>query len=433
MQKLRQALRPAKRRLAAPLYDIKPPLVLNLRINYMNITINELEDFIVNNNDLEVLEAYLNEFNIFEVLKSSEQELKHSNTLAFLLNPKEKHGLRDYFLKKLLIATIVNNDNIKISPIEIDNLDLSDSIIKREYKNIDILIESKENKFICVIENKINSQESDDQLLRYRNIIDSEYKDYKKMFVFLSPMGLEPSDNENWLICSYDIVASIIEVILEYKKSIISNEQITFITHYNAIIRRYLLENSKEVELARKIYSSHKNALDFIIKYITDNRQEIYNHLKSLLEKDKSYITSYSTLSRIRFTTNELNKLLPNIGDGRWNKVEQVFLFEINNSSDYLSIIMVMGPTNDVYRKKAFDKLKKDFIPKYIKYKVSLSEMYNTIYTKFIINKEEYQSMDVESMKIKINSLFENEIKSDIKEITEYFKTNIEYFQHVAA
>ena len=46
-----------------------------------------LEDFVVGNEDLERLEALLDRFNVFEAIGVIRQELRHSNFLAFLLDP----------------------------------------------------------------------------------------------------------------------------------------------------------------------------------------------------------------------------------------------------------------------------------------------------------------------------------------------------------
>ena len=52
-----------------------------------------LEALIVDNPDLERLEALLEQFNIFEALGAVRVELRHSDFLAFLLNPNQSHGL----------------------------------------------------------------------------------------------------------------------------------------------------------------------------------------------------------------------------------------------------------------------------------------------------------------------------------------------------
>jgi hypothetical protein len=66
--------------------------------------IQELEALVVNNRDLEELEALLDQFNIFEALGAVRVELRHSDFLSFLLNPHQSHGLGDTLVKRLLLG-----------------------------------------------------------------------------------------------------------------------------------------------------------------------------------------------------------------------------------------------------------------------------------------------------------------------------------------
>jgi len=61
-----------------------------------------LENFVLSHPELDKLESLLSDFNIFETLKSEYTEVKHSNVLAWLLDPQENHGLASYFITELL-------------------------------------------------------------------------------------------------------------------------------------------------------------------------------------------------------------------------------------------------------------------------------------------------------------------------------------------
>lgn len=56
--------------------------------------------FVANNQLLDRLDSTLNEFNPIKVMKADQFEIRHSNILAWLLNPKENHYLGDMVLKK---------------------------------------------------------------------------------------------------------------------------------------------------------------------------------------------------------------------------------------------------------------------------------------------------------------------------------------------
>ncbi len=66
------------------------------------LDLKALEDFLVGNRDLERPEALLDRFNILEALGVVRQELRHSDFLAYLMDPRDNHGLGDTFVKRLL-------------------------------------------------------------------------------------------------------------------------------------------------------------------------------------------------------------------------------------------------------------------------------------------------------------------------------------------
>lgn len=91
---------------------------------YMNNSKNKerlLSNFVFNNLDLDLLESEINKFNPYRILQVENIEIRHSNTLAWLLNPHENHGLGNLFLKKFISDVLIFNeekesdfDNIKM-------------------------------------------------------------------------------------------------------------------------------------------------------------------------------------------------------------------------------------------------------------------------------------------------------------------------------
>ena len=67
-----------------------------------------LENFIFDSNLKELEKKYeLNNFNIFDCLKLTRAEIRHSNFLAWLLDPNEAHGFEDYFLTAFRISVLI--------------------------------------------------------------------------------------------------------------------------------------------------------------------------------------------------------------------------------------------------------------------------------------------------------------------------------------
>ncbi|MBQ2645109.1 PD-(D/E)XK nuclease family protein [bacterium] len=207
--------------------------------------------------DLEKLNIITRQFNIFKVLKSEEYEIRHSNFLAWLMRPNENHGLKDYFLKEFLKSAIkdyTNNVEIEVKLRDIIFYDFSDIRINREDNHIDILLVSYKSKFVCVIENKIDSGENGTQLSRYAEYIENNFKEYKKLFIYLSK---ETNNNEliprsikdktvYYIPMCYEQVKDVINNVLKFKSSNLNNEVKIFIEHYKKNIERYIMNNTDE-------------------------------------------------------------------------------------------------------------------------------------------------------------------------------------------
>jgi PD-(D/E)XK nuclease superfamily len=73
----------------------------------------EIRDLFELENDttFQQLNQQVNSFNTLKTLKLENHEIRHSNILSWLLNPKENHGLRDHFLRKMMEQLILIDEN----------------------------------------------------------------------------------------------------------------------------------------------------------------------------------------------------------------------------------------------------------------------------------------------------------------------------------
>src|SRR6266850_2006060 len=101
-----------------------------------------LERFVVENDDLLKLESRIGRFNIFDALGITRVEIRHSNFLAFILDPAESHGLGQLFLKAVLMDLLKKAppELRPLSPIDLDGTDLRGVEVQREWSHIDLLI-----------------------------------------------------------------------------------------------------------------------------------------------------------------------------------------------------------------------------------------------------------------------------------------------------
>ena len=133
----------------------------------MTLQEEALLNFLLDIDCLDQLSPYLSGFNVFDVLKIARTEIRHSNVLAWLLDPNESHGLHDFFMRALF-TSLVKKGVVENEPaIRLLTMDRSDFSIFREWKNIDILAVSETQKTVVCIENKIDSLDSNNQLDKY--------------------------------------------------------------------------------------------------------------------------------------------------------------------------------------------------------------------------------------------------------------------------
>ena len=138
-------------------------------------------------------------------------------------------------------------------------------MVRREWRNIDLLIESKSNNLVCVIENKIDSTEGEGQLSKYSSIIDYEYPNYRKLFLYLTKES-DPASNDLWSDISYSDVIDALQQALSRALTLSDGAKLV-IDHYVSLIRRNIVPDQELIEQCRRLYAQHKDALDLIFRY----------------------------------------------------------------------------------------------------------------------------------------------------------------------
>jgi hypothetical protein len=105
------------------------------------------------------------------------QELRHSDFLAFLLDPRQSHGLGDGFLRRLLQKALraARAGHSAVSPIDLDVWNLADAQVQREWRNLDIFVRDEAHQLAVIIENKVDSAEHSGQLERYHDVVMQEH------------------------------------------------------------------------------------------------------------------------------------------------------------------------------------------------------------------------------------------------------------------
>ena len=306
-------------------------------------------DKLLKDEDFDKLDLGLKNPNIFQILRITKNEIRHSNFLSWLLDPNQSHKLGDIFLKRFLREVFSSDKFDMIDQVDVEGMDLSKVEIEREWKNIDILIKL-ENVVVCV-ENKVLSKEHSNQLKRYKEIIQNQFPNHHQTFVFLTPDGDNSEDeSETYEPISYEfIVESLERIVSVYGESL--NQQVkNYIKDYITIIKRNLMGTDRLTELSKKIYQNHKELFDFINEHKPDLSDEIGEIIKNII-KSKGLIIGSSSKKRVRFSTKEISELTyMNKNSNGWKNGES-FLFEfiLYEEKNKLIFKVVISPSDKIY------------------------------------------------------------------------------------
>jgi hypothetical protein len=307
--------------------------------------------------DLEKLEDTLKEFNLFEALNAVRAEVRHSNFLAWLLDPNGSHNLGDIVVKRFLQRALISIGEWRnLSPVDLDLMDLTDLEVRREWADIDILLVSPKNGLIVTIENKIGANESKGQLEKYKARVLKDFpahsieKPWRHLLLFLTIDGDLPSDAA-FSPVSYQQVVELLDAVLKHRGATIAPDVAMAVRHYVQMLRRQHMEDSELIRLARTVYAKHKVALDFIFENRPDHWSDTRDFVKSQLE-DLPVTLEFSTATFVRFypeSWKPWSKWLLQGTGWKSGQCDQLMLCEIRPDTERkrarLQLVLGPGPT----------------------------------------------------------------------------------------
>lgn len=299
-----------------------------------------LKDFLLDIECLDQLDEWTGKFNMFDILKITRAEIRHSNLLAWLLTPNENHGLNDGIIKGFIqfAVTSFSGSNDIFDTLLMDFRSFN---ILREWHHIDVLAISDKEKYILCIENKIDTGEHDNQLARYQKVLEQAFPDYKKTYIFLSPSGVESSIPDTWISMSYNDVINIVENIC--KKTKLLPEAEMLINNYVETIRRDIVGDERLAKICAEIYYKHKRALDLIFDNKPDRASDIAEcfrnwGLQKTNDGEIEIVLDKCNKTYTRFKTPTMSAILPDAEEALsgWNTKNYYFYELINNGgSDF--------------------------------------------------------------------------------------------------
>lgn len=299
--------------------------------------------------------AYQEKFNAFRVMKNGTHEIRHSSTLAWLLDKREKShsfgyqfaleffseaDLKDQVAKdqwkkwfqgdytvetevpvdpKFFTKPTVSEKAPEDEGTKDENTNSSASK-KPDYKKyIDILIVGE--GFTCTIENKFGSSHHDHQCAIYKAYIEETYKGYQNYYIYLDIYKqkfkeIDPKDIEGYDWVGYKHVLTILNLLVENEKTNLQSETKDFLLQYIDILNERYGNYSKEVKraldevtadssLAKEVFNypnAELNTKEKAAKKIVcgrinaiqaENDKFILEQLKQLVIKDAGKLIEY--------------------------------------------------------------------------------------------------------------------------------------------
>ena len=407
------------------------------------------------------LAAVLREFNTFEALGVVRHELRHSAVLAFLLHPRQSHGLGDAFvreffkalpLRRALLAALstssltevteTTNARGAMSTAEFNALRFEQMIVFTEWSNIDILLVDDSKRLAVIIENKIDSEEHDDQLSRYWQQVCARYPQYVIVGVYLTPTGEAPraAPDMPYVALSYDSVLRAVTALTRRRQrsTTLTSEVASrvqgkskpdaavgiFLHHYLKTLRRYIVADAVMKQLCESLYRKHQLLLDEIYRYRPDEQETVLALLLQLVEASRQprLMVKSRTKHFPKFTTKEWEALsdkatLSDKAIGGEKAGKAVLYFEFTNRGDLLKLNLIIGPAGSTTVNELRQRILDTALAHPDLFKVAnttLNQNANSIWGRTLIARKDYSEMSGDDREAEIKRLWEQFLREDL-------------------
>ncbi|WP_186441579.1 PD-(D/E)XK nuclease family protein [Aminobacter sp. J44] len=333
----------------------------------------QLERLLVEDEDFRALEKELDRFCPFEALGMVRSEVRHGNFLAYFLDPMRPHGFHASVLRAFLRALSRTSSSTggsdRLRPLEAHLMDLEQAEVRREWRNIDLLIVLPSEKIVIPIELKIDASQGDDQLRRYRRIAEEEWpreKGWRHLNVFLTKHDEVPRD-DHWQRLKIEHLANEFDLIAKSEGPPAARDSFQA---YLKMLRRHHLEDRSLEELARKLWSRHKEALEFLADRRPDAVGNLFSALrdrgaelaKSLSDASSEVVLDADSRTIIRFAFKKWDNL-PHFKCSTWTESNRFILLELKRESDSLNGYLYLGPGDEAARNAYVSLLEKKKLP----------------------------------------------------------------------
>jgi hypothetical protein len=306
--------------------------------------------------EFERVHSLFSRFNLFEAVNMARQEIRHSRFLAYLLEPSQSHGLDDRFLRAVIMAAADNHADLRVSKLHLAIADYSNARVYCERDHFDISVEVPDLELLFVIENKIGSDEHEDQLKGYREKAKALYPKHLFFGCFLTAEGYDGDDAE-WARLSYTDIARALKKLSP--DGALRPDVKMAIDHYVELIEKRIMPSKELIEACRQLYRQHRTALDLIYEHGVESMldQAYAEFRRSHGDVSPALLSRKGFLSFVPTTWNHIPGFdVADTSKSKWELACPI-KFWFQTTEQKVSLKLEVGPVDST---KAFDR--SDFV-----------------------------------------------------------------------
>lgn len=336
-------------------------------------TERELERLFLDNRDFEEVASAIEVFCPFDAIGMDRQEIRHGFFLRYILDPARPHGFGTDCLRGFLwaAASAMRDDaTSKIRPLDVHLMELDSTIVEREYKSIDLLIQVPAEKVVLAVELKIDATEHSGQLGRYRKAVEKDFPEaegWRQVFLFLTKRGDTASEDDGagWQALPLESVADMLSGVSD--KGGGHPDARMMLNAYVSMLRRRHLTDQRMEELARSLWREHREALDFLMS----RRPNAASSVLALLFENQTQVAAalsqaagmeivpdHSTRAYVRFAMKPWDAAPGMLTGTGWRPSERMLLFELTWDAKAIRCQFELGPGDTNLRRAIFDAFK---------------------------------------------------------------------------
>lgn len=327
-----------------------------------------LSSLFVANDKFSELERAFDVFCPFEATGMISQELRHGHFLSYIFDPHRPHGFGSECLAALMRAAIRTAGRLAdLSLLDVHLMDLQGAIVRREWKNLDILIEVPDQRLVIAIELKIDAKEHGQQLSTYRKNVEGKWPEHRHLFLFLTKNGDDPSElaGAGWQSVELEQLAAELETFSRRRSGHVTAN--TMLDAYLSMLRRHHLNDEKLEELAASLWAKHREALEFLADRRPDALGDLFKRFiddQITLAQEISQgckhgvVVDYCRAAAIYFAIEEWDAVPQFKSAVGFTPSGRLLLLQLEKAVDCLRCYFIIGRGDAEVRQKIFSRLK---------------------------------------------------------------------------